>query len=105
MSCWQKQCQDLRRFLKGWGANLKGQFRREREVHNGIMVRLDSRNEMVGLSDLEWRERYKAEKELMRLFRLRKLTGGRGVVRSGFWRGMRILLISIVLLMGGEGRK
>jgi hypothetical protein len=23
---------------------------------------------MVGLSDLEWRERYKAEKELMRLF-------------------------------------
>jgi hypothetical protein len=58
----------LRRFLKGWGANLKGQFRRDREVYNGIMVRLDCRNEMVGLSDLEWRERYKAEKELMRLF-------------------------------------
>jgi hypothetical protein len=68
LSCWQIQCQDLRRFLKGWGANLKGQFRRERELYNGIIVRLDSRNEVVGLNDLEWRERYKAEKELMRLF-------------------------------------
>jgi hypothetical protein len=38
LSCWQIQCQDLWRFLKGWGANLKGQFRRERE--SCIMVLL-----------------------------------------------------------------
>jgi hypothetical protein len=75
--------------FKRVGANLKGQFRREREVYNGIMVRLDSRNEMVGLSDLEGDA---------------NTSGGREVVRSGFWKGMQILLISIVLLMGGEGR-
>jgi hypothetical protein len=35
----------------------------------------------------------------------RKLTGDREVGRNGFWRVMRILLISIVLLMEEEGRK
>jgi hypothetical protein len=68
LSCWQSQCQELRRFLKGWGANLKGQFRRDREAHTNTILRLDNRNEVLVLNNSEWRERYAAEKELVGLF-------------------------------------
>jgi hypothetical protein len=53
---WQRQQQKLRQFMKGWGANLRGQYRRDRKSPTGAMQKLDSKEGLVGLSEIEWRE-------------------------------------------------
>jgi hypothetical protein len=65
---WHHQQVTLRRFMKGWGANFRGQHKRDKKFLTKEILRFDSREGVVGLSDVEWRERYAIEKQLMQVF-------------------------------------
>jgi hypothetical protein len=68
LDSWKHQQQCLRRFMKGWGANLRGQFRRERKMLLEGLQALDSKEGLCGLDNSEWRQRYDIEKALMQLY-------------------------------------
>jgi hypothetical protein len=64
---WQGASAGLRRFLKGWSANLGSDKRREKELILSHIRVLDDRADSVGLSDDDWALRYHLE-ELIVLF-------------------------------------
>jgi hypothetical protein len=54
--------------MKGWGANMRGQYKRDKKNLIDAMQRLDSKEGLVGLDDLEWREVYpRKSKALMQI--------------------------------------
>lgn len=61
---WNGCLSSLRQFLKGWGANVKGKFHKEKEVIAELLNRLDLRADENGLCAEEWLDRYKAESDL-----------------------------------------
>jgi hypothetical protein len=67
MEVWQGASAGLRRFLKGWSANLGSDKRREKELILSHIRVLDDRADSVGLSDDDWALRYHLE-ELIVLF-------------------------------------
>jgi hypothetical protein len=54
----------LRQLSKGMGANLDSQIRRNKIRLLQELGDLDRKDEKEGLRDIEWKERYKIEREL-----------------------------------------
>lgn len=61
---WQDKVGSLRRFLKGWGGNLKGDFKRRKEEVEIQIRNMDSIEQYEGLTDVQYQERYRLEEEL-----------------------------------------
>jgi hypothetical protein len=58
---WQGLSAGLRRFLKGWSANLGSDKRKEKELILTQIQELDDRADSMGLSDDDWAQRYHLE--------------------------------------------
>jgi hypothetical protein len=84
--------------MKGWGANMRGQYKRGKKNLIDAMQRLDSKEGLVGLDDLEWREVY-PRKPLCRFILPRKLTSTKEEGTNESCSGMQTLSSSVVLLM------
>jgi hypothetical protein len=107
LDTWQQQSQGLRKFLKEWGANLRGEYRRERKNLTNELQRLDSKEGLDCHNDAEWRERYKLEKALMQLFSAEEVywqqrSGEKWIVQGD---AANTSFFFIILLMEGRGIK
>lgn len=54
----------LRSFLRGWGANLNGEYKRKKTILLDQLRNLDSLAELHGLNSEEWSHRYSIEADL-----------------------------------------
>jgi hypothetical protein len=98
MDFWHNQQVRLRRFLKGWGANFRGAFKKEKKFLMEELTRLDSKEGAGGLLESEWKERYELEKKMMLAY---ATAGINEVERSGFFRVMRTRPFFTAKLMAG----
>lgn len=69
---WQDCVRKMRKFLKGWGANIWGTTRKKKQELLQLIQELDSRSEGHDLTALEWR-RYQLEEELIEVYRAEEL--------------------------------
>jgi hypothetical protein len=65
---WQGLSAGLRRFLKGWSANLGSDKRKEKELLLTQIRELDDRADSMGLSDDDWALRYHLEELIVQLY-------------------------------------
>jgi hypothetical protein len=65
---WQGKSAGLRRFLKGWSANLGRDKRKEKEVILRQIQELDGRADSSGLSEEDWALRYHMEEVIIQFY-------------------------------------
>lgn len=65
---WNGRLVVLRQFLKGWGANTNGKFRKEKWVILDLLSKVDNKAEELGLCTEEWLYRYRLERDLEKMY-------------------------------------
>ena len=61
---WNSSIALLRSFLRGWGVNLNGEYKRKKKVLLDQLKCLDSLADLQGLNYEEWSQRYSIEADL-----------------------------------------
>lgn len=70
---WQTMMSKLRQFLRGYGANVRGEYgRRKKELLDNIKA-FDVRAENKVVKARDWERRYDLEKELVKLYKMEEL--------------------------------
>lgn len=70
----------LRKFLKGYGANVRGEYRRRKSELLEKIRQMDFQGDVRGLNEEEWELRYKLEGELTELYKAEEI----------YWRGEEV---------------
>jgi BMFP domain-containing protein YqiC len=61
---WRDVRAAIRKFCKGWGANINNQMRREKKDLLTKLQIMDREADMSGLDGMRWKERYEVEEQL-----------------------------------------
>jgi hypothetical protein len=89
---WHGCVDALRNFIKGWGRNVKGEYRRKMNELMEQIQYIDEEMLVQGgcVDDESWRKRYQLECELEKLMENEELYWQQRGERNGFWRGRTI---------------
>jgi hypothetical protein len=69
LDMWHMVMTQLRKFLKGYGANLRGDIRRRKAELGGLIAELDKKADTGQMRGEEWSQRYSLEEELAKIYR------------------------------------
>jgi hypothetical protein len=67
LNVWQGMIANLRRFLRGWGANVRGDYRKEREKILAEIQAIDAEEDCCALCEIQVRKRQEMEVKLEEL--------------------------------------
>ncbi|WVZ79230.1 hypothetical protein U9M48_026834 [Paspalum notatum var. saurae] len=65
---WHKVSEGLRKFMRGWSANVDGEKRRKKQALCFNIQSLDRKADEMGLTEAEWSDRYRMEKEILGIY-------------------------------------
>lgn len=99
---WKLVKKHIRTFCKGWGNNVRGQIRREKQILLEELKLVHAMADSNNLSASQWKERYAKESALEHIYAFEEMQWQKRGVRNGFYKEMLILAIFIIKQMGGR---